>query len=139
MVDVADSKLSQIKGWKIPSSDSSLSSQQQRDDSTTERHRRKASQSDKSNKTSDIESVTVQSNGFCRFVTLSFFRSIFKFIKHTFTILYQRFSTYGLHTFAVTFRMFRWDKTLRCAKEVLRTFDLDRYGTGLKKVAILFI
>ncbi len=72
MIDVADSRLSQIKGWKIPSSESSQSSQQQRDDTTTERHRRKASQSDKSNKTSDTESVTVPSNGFCRFVTLLF-------------------------------------------------------------------
>ena len=72
MVDVADSRLSQIKGWKIPSSESSQSQQQQqRDDSTTERHRRKAAQSDKSNKTSDTESVTVQSNGLCRFVILT--------------------------------------------------------------------
>jgi hypothetical protein len=65
-IDVGDSRLSQIKGWKIAAETS------QRDDhaTTTERQRRKASLTEKSNKTQDNE-ATATSQETCRLVNLT--------------------------------------------------------------------
>jgi hypothetical protein len=66
-IDVGDSRLSQIKGWKIAAETS------QRDDhaTTTERQRRKASLTEKSNKTQDNE-ATATSQETCRLVNCLF-------------------------------------------------------------------
>ncbi len=68
-IDVGDSRLSQIKGWKIAAETS------QRDDhaTTTERQRRKASLTKKSNKTQDNEAATATSQETCRLVNCLFF------------------------------------------------------------------
>ncbi len=67
-IDVGDSRLSQIKGWKIAAETS------QRDDhaTTTERQRRKASLTEKSNKTQDNEAATATSQETCRLVNCLF-------------------------------------------------------------------
>jgi hypothetical protein len=59
-VDVADARLSQIKGWKIASTEASSVA-------TTDRQRRKATtQTEKSNKTLETEpTIATQAGGTC--------------------------------------------------------------------------
>ena len=62
-VDVADTRLSQIKGWKIATQEASTSASL----ASAERQRRKATQGDKSNKTSAAEtSSQAHSSDACR-------------------------------------------------------------------------
>ena len=70
MIDIADSRLSQIKGWKIPSETTSTLSKSADSSSTAERQRRKASQvtsqDDKSNKTTqEVEMSNTQGEEAC--------------------------------------------------------------------------
>ena len=85
MIDIADSRLSQIKGWKIPSEtltkrdEATLKRDDSTSSSTAERQRRKASlvtfEDDKLNKTTqEVEMTNTQGEEACRyFFTFSFF------------------------------------------------------------------